>query len=108
MTWLNITMRKVWTQVGPKIFTHILELFVSTIVRDLLSQVYQDVVACVVRRPQQLLHLPPPLFVSHLVILQHSQHLICSSTQDISWLSGEKEQQFMMWYINPLSTVDIQ
>lgn len=74
-----------------RLFTHILELFVSTIVRDLLAQVDQDVVACVISRPQQLLHLPSSLFVSHLVILQHSQHLICSSTQDIPWLKEEKE-----------------
>lgn len=102
-------MRRIWTQVGLKIFTHILELFVSTIVRDLLAQVHQDMVACVIRRPQQLFHLPPPLFVSHLVILQHGQHLICSSTQDIPWLSGERERekQFIIWYINPISTVYI-
>lgn len=55
-----------WTQ---DIYTHVLELFVSTIVRDLLAQVYQDVVARVIRWAQQLLHLPPPFFVSHLVIL---------------------------------------
>lgn len=75
--------------------THILELLVSTIVGDFLAQIDQDMVSCVICRSQQLLHLPPPLFISHLVILQDSQHFICSSTQNIPWLLKENKANLL-------------
>ena len=68
--------------------THVLQLLVAAVVGDLLAQVDQHVVARVVGRPQELLHLPPSLLVPHLLVLQDSEHLVGRAAQDVSWLDA--------------------
>lgn len=73
--------------------THILQVLVSSVVCDLLPQVDQHMVACVIRRPEQLLHFPPPLLVPHFVVLQHRQHFVGRSAEDVARLRTKAGQR---------------
>lgn len=86
------------------LLTHVLELLVSSVVGDLLAQVDEHVVARVIGGSQQLLHLPAPLLVPHLIALQHGQHLICRPAQDVTrlhtapWGRGVNEESKTTFY----------
>jgi len=70
--------------------THVLDFLVSAVIRDLLAQVDQHVVAGVVGLSQQQVDLLPPLLIAQLLVLQHRQDLVGGSAEDIARLPTEQ------------------
>lgn len=69
--------------------THVLDFFVSAVIRDFLAQVHQHVVAGVVGLSQQQINLFAPLLVAQLLVLEHRQHLVGRSAEDVARLREE-------------------